>query len=98
MESGKKWPVNFVCDSVFHFNHRTRLKLRIVAGDVMVRILLNGGVQREKFHFSLWTLSFNIILTITSPAVIYSFHPSLISTTLGTYLSRIMIESMMMAF
>jgi hypothetical protein len=29
---------------------------------------------------------------------IYSPHPSLISTTLGTYLSRIMIDSLMMAF
>jgi hypothetical protein len=38
------------------------------------------------------------IQTITPPATIYSFHPSLISTTLGTYLSRIMIVSLMMAF
>jgi hypothetical protein len=28
----------------------------------------------------------------------HSFNPSLISTTLGTYLSRIMIDSLMMAF
>jgi hypothetical protein len=31
-------------------------------------------------------------------ATIYSFHPSLISTTLGNYLSRIMIDSLMMTF
>jgi hypothetical protein len=29
---------------------------------------------------------------------IYSFHPSLLSTTLGTYLSRIMLDSLMMVF
>jgi hypothetical protein len=38
------------------------------------------------------------ILLITPPATIYSFDPSLISTTLGTYLSKIMIDSLMMAF
>jgi hypothetical protein len=38
------------------------------------------------------------ILTITPHATIYSFHPSLISTTMGTYLSRIVIDSLMMAF
>jgi hypothetical protein len=38
------------------------------------------------------------ILTITPPATIYSFHPSLISTTLDTSLNRIMIYSLMMAF
>jgi hypothetical protein len=37
------------------------------------------------------------ILTITPPATIYSFHPSLLPTTLGTYLSRSMIDSLMMA-
>jgi hypothetical protein len=31
------------------------------------------------------------ILTITPPVTIYSFHPSLLPTTLGTYLSRIML-------
>jgi hypothetical protein len=43
-------------------------------------------------------VSFSKILTITPPATIYSFHPSLISTTLGTSLSRIIIDSLMMAF
>jgi hypothetical protein len=38
------------------------------------------------------------ILSITPPATIYSFHPSLLPTTLGTYLSRIMFDSPMMAF
>jgi hypothetical protein len=38
------------------------------------------------------------ILTIMPPATIYSFHPSLTSTTLGTYLSRIMMDSLIMAF
>jgi hypothetical protein len=38
------------------------------------------------------------ILTITPPVTIYSYHPSLLSTTLGTYLSRIMFDSLMMAF
>jgi hypothetical protein len=38
------------------------------------------------------------ILTITPPATIYNFHPSLISTTLDTCLSIIMIDTMMMAF
>jgi hypothetical protein len=38
------------------------------------------------------------ILTITPPATIYSFHPYLLPTTLGTYLSRIMFDSLMMAF
>jgi hypothetical protein len=38
------------------------------------------------------------VLTITPPATIYSLHPSLISATLGTYLSRIMTDSLMMAF
>jgi hypothetical protein len=45
-----------------------------------------------------WALSFNNILTITPPATIYSFYPSTISTTLGTYLSRVMIDSLIMAF
>jgi hypothetical protein len=48
-------------------------------------------------HFKINKIIYNI-LTITPPATIYSFHPSLISTTLGTYLSRIMIDSLMMAF
>jgi hypothetical protein len=38
------------------------------------------------------------IPTITPPVTIYSFHPSLLSTALGTYLSRIMLDSPMMAF
>jgi hypothetical protein len=29
---------------------------------------------------------------------VFSFNPSLVSTTLGTYPSRIMIDSLMMAF
>jgi hypothetical protein len=33
-----------------------------------------------------------------SPVTIYSLQPSPISTTMGTYLSRIMIHSLMMAF
>jgi hypothetical protein len=37
-------------------------------------------------------------MVIMPPATIYSFHPSLISTILDTYLSRIMIDSLMMAF
>jgi hypothetical protein len=36
--------------------------------------------------------------TITPPFIIYSSHPSLLPTTLGTYLSRIMFDSLMMAF
>jgi hypothetical protein len=32
------------------------------------------------------------------PATIHSFQPSLICRTLGTYLSRIMIDSLIMAF
>jgi hypothetical protein len=43
-------------------------------------------------------VSFNNIMTIAPPATIYSFHPSLISTAVGTYLGRIMIDSLMMAF
>jgi hypothetical protein len=39
-----------------------------------------------------------VILFITSHATIYSFYPSLIYTTLGIFLSRIMIDSLMMAF
>jgi hypothetical protein len=38
------------------------------------------------------------MLTITPPVTIYSFHPSLLPTTLGTYLNRIMFDSLMMAF
>jgi hypothetical protein len=38
------------------------------------------------------------ILTITPPAIIYSFYPFLISTTLATCLSRIMIDSLIMEF
>jgi hypothetical protein len=71
-------------------------KLYIVAGGVMVRILLNETAQRE--NFSRWSVSFSNVLNITPPATIYSFQPSLISTTLGTDLSRIMIDSRMIAF
>jgi hypothetical protein len=39
-----------------------------------------------------------MVLIIMPPATIQSIHPSLISTTMGTYLSRIMIDSLMMAF
>jgi hypothetical protein len=39
-----------------------------------------------------------MVLTITPPAAIYNIHPFLISTTLGTYLNRITIDSLMMAF
>jgi hypothetical protein len=35
---------------------------------------------------------------ITPPVTIYSSHPSLLPTTLGTYLSRIMFDSLIMAF
>jgi hypothetical protein len=42
--------------------------------------------------------TFSNILTITLPVTIYSFHASLLPTALGTYLSRIMIGSLMMAF
>jgi hypothetical protein len=38
------------------------------------------------------------ILTITSFATIYSFHPTLIPTIFDTYLSRIIIDFMKMAF
>jgi hypothetical protein len=38
------------------------------------------------------------VMIITPPATTYSFHPGLVSTTLGTYRSRIMIQSLMMAF
>jgi hypothetical protein len=38
------------------------------------------------------------VVEITPLATIYSFPPSLISTTLHTYLSRIMIDSLMMIF
>jgi hypothetical protein len=64
-------------------------KLYIVADDVMVRILLDERAKRKNFPWG----SF-----IQSPATIYSFDPSLISKTLDTYLSRIMIDSLMMAF
>jgi hypothetical protein len=57
-------------------------KLYIVAGGVKVRILLKCSN----------------ILNFTPPATIYSLQSSLISTTLGTYLSRIMIDSLMMTF
>jgi hypothetical protein len=38
------------------------------------------------------------IPTITPSVTIYSSHPSLLPTTLGTYLSRIMFDSLMIAF
>jgi hypothetical protein len=38
------------------------------------------------------------IPTITPSVTIYNFHPSLLATTLGSYLSRIMFDSLMMAF
>jgi hypothetical protein len=38
------------------------------------------------------------IPTITLPAAVYSSHPSLLPTTMGTYLSRIMVDSLTMAF
>jgi hypothetical protein len=63
--------------------------LYVVAGGVMVRILLDESAKRENFTLGLF---------MQSPATIYSFDPSLISKTLGTYLSRIMIDSLIMAF
>jgi hypothetical protein len=35
---------------------------------------------------------------ITPPVTVYSFYPSLLPTTMGTYLNRIMFDSLMMAF
>jgi hypothetical protein len=59
---------------------------------------LRNNSHLDITHFSRWTPSFSNILTITPPDTPYSFHPSLISTTLGTYLIRIMINFLMMAF
>jgi hypothetical protein len=39
-----------------------------------------------------------VIPAITPPVTIYSSHPYLLSTTLGTCLSRIMFDSLMMTF
>jgi hypothetical protein len=39
-----------------------------------------------------------MVRTITPPATIYNFHPFPISTIYDTYLSRIMIDSLMVAF
>jgi hypothetical protein len=64
-------------------------KLYIVAGDWM---------KEPKVKFLRLALSSSNILTITPSATIYSFHPSLTSTTLGIYLSRIMIDCQIMAF
>jgi hypothetical protein len=38
------------------------------------------------------------IPTITPPVTIFSSHPSLLPTTLGTYLSRIVVDSLLFAF
>jgi hypothetical protein len=88
---------------------RAGWKLCIVAGGVMVRILLNivaGGVKvRILLNIVVGGVVVRILLnilaggvmTITPPATIHSFHPTQISTTFGTYLSRIMIDSLMMA-
>jgi hypothetical protein len=38
------------------------------------------------------------ILTFTPPVTIYSSHPSLLPTTLGIYLSRIISVSLIVAF
>jgi hypothetical protein len=64
-------------------------KLYIVTGGVMVGISLSEEAQ--------WAPSLSDIPTITPPVTIYSLHP-LLTTTLGTYLSRIMFDSLMMAF
>jgi hypothetical protein len=58
-------------------------KLYIVEGGVMARILLD--------------ILAGDVMIITPSAKIHSFHPTEISTTLGTYLSRIMIDSLMKA-
>jgi hypothetical protein len=36
------------------------------------------------------------VMVQISPVTIYSFHPDLLPTTLGTYLSRIMFESLIL--
>jgi hypothetical protein len=66
-------------------------------GRITVKFNLEQATKAQRRSRGI-AIFFTNIPTITPPATIYSCHPSLIYTTLGTYLSRIMIDSLMMAF
>jgi hypothetical protein len=61
---------------------------------ILLRYVPNVVESREGWELYILT----DIPTITPPVTMYSYHPSLLPTTLGTYLSRIMFDSLMMAF
>jgi hypothetical protein len=46
----------------------------------------------------MWRDGQDVSLTITPPVTIYSFHPPMIFTKLGTYFSSIIIDFLIMAF
>jgi hypothetical protein len=56
------------------------------------------GVKRDPAETGKRQRDGQDIPTITPPVTIYSSHPSLLPTTLGTYLSRIMFGSLIMTF
>jgi hypothetical protein len=58
----------------------------------------NQGIKRDPAEIGGSVVEIRDILTLTPPSTIHSFHLSLISTTLGTFLSRITIDSLMIAF
>jgi hypothetical protein len=57
-----------------------------------------GGREGWEMYVYIVTGGVMVGMSITPPVTIHSSHPSLLSTTVGTYLSRIMFDSLMMAF
>jgi hypothetical protein len=57
------------------------------------------NVVGSREGWKLYIVTGGVMIRIyTSPVTIYRSHPSLLPTTLGTYLSRIMFDSLMLAF
>jgi hypothetical protein len=63
---------------------------------ILLRKVPNVVGSREGWE--LYIVTGGVMVGIKIPVTIYSSHTSLLPTTLGTYLSKIIFDSLMMAF